>query len=305
VIKPSVAVLILNYKQPNLTLQCLKSLSKLSYSNYHIYLLDNESDGNLEKRLSQNCKLKYFKRKDNLGFTKGNNFLIKKALKDKAEYLLLLNNDTEIKPGLIEAMLGEYKDETAGLVGSVITYFNKSNIVWFAGGSLHPLFFYTRHPGMNKVFSSTRKLGKIDWITGCCLMIKRSVIEKIGLLDDDYGSYWEDVDWCYRVKQAGYGLRVVNKPLVLHKVSSSFGKQGTNTLTSQRAYFYGCNPMLFIRKHVKGWRKYVGVLGQLLLQLPYYMFVMALSRQFSAIIEYLRGIVDGLVKGISNHNNNF
>jgi GT2 family glycosyltransferase len=287
------AIIIIQYGDLNDTLRCLRSLEALTDAkNVTVYLVDNgtkEVTTKLLRKFSLNIKPIISDR--NRGFTGGNNLGLTEALKHRHDYFLLLNNDTTVQPDLLETLRKPFKDGRVGVTGCIITY-DQSNRVWFAGGIVNTSLCLTKHISMGKTLKTERKVKykAVDFITGATFLIKREVLEKIGLLFEDYFIYWEDVEFCYRSRKAGYECILVNQPLVAHSVSASTGKKGTNKLSPMRAYFYARNPFLFMKRN--DLTSATGIFGQLCIRLPYSLFTLT---SVSAFINYMRGLRDGLI----------
>lgn len=208
-----VFIIVLHYKNWNDTNECLESLKKLDYDNFEIIVIDND--------------------KENRGFAGGNNIGIKQALKKGADYILLLNNDTVVEKDFLKKLVeaGE-RNERVGILGPVIEEY-KSDRVHFAGGRVNWLSTQGRHV-----------IGKTDYITGCCLLIKRQVIEKIGLMDEDYFLYCEDVDWCLKARKSGFLCLVVSGSHISHKVSQNARKQPFSYI-----YYHTRNGLLLAKRN--------------------------------------------------------
>lgn len=225
---PKVFIIILHYKNWDDTNKCLKSLKDLDYDNSEITVIDND--------------------KENQGFAGGMNIGIRQALKKDAKYILLLNNDTIIEPNFLKELVrkGE-NDKGIGILGPVIyDYQSKKN--HFAGGKIN--WLYTRGIHLNPKSLPRWQAGQIlnpkqvDYITGACLLIKREVIEKIGLMDEDYFLYFEDADWCLKARRAGYKCVLVPNSKIWHKPSSS-AKEGSFSYI----YYHTRNGLLMTKKN--------------------------------------------------------
>jgi len=206
---PKVFILILHYGEQSDTLGCLQSLEKLDYPNFEVLAIDNDPNHRLGE-LKFNYKITKLTNEKNLGFSGGNNIGIKYVLKKNADYVLLLNNDTIIEPQFLKRLVevGE-REEKIGILGPVI-YRCDTNEIHFAGGKINWLYTEAKHV-----------LGAVDFITGACLLIKREVIEKIGLMPEEYFLYFEDTEWCLRARRAGFGCKVVKEARIGHKVSKN------------------------------------------------------------------------------------
>jgi len=219
-LNPKVFIIILHYGNTKDTEECLKSLEKLDYDNYKIIVVDNDHKNNLQLPIS-NFQFKYIKNKENLGFAGGNNIGIKYALEKKADYILLLNNDTIVNPSFLKKLIeaGE-SDKKFGILGPVIYKYpttNSEQKIHFAGGKINWLFT----KGIHKQQLTINKQQLTDYITGCCLLIKREVIEKIGLMPEEYFLYFEDVEWCLKARKKDFKCVLVSTSKIWHKVSKN------------------------------------------------------------------------------------
>ena len=218
---PKVFIIILHYKNWNDTNECLKSLENLDYDSFEKIVVDND--------------------KENRGFAGGNNIGIKQALEGDAKYILLLNNDTVVDKNFLKELIkvGE-SDEKIGILGSTI-YEYKTNKIHFAGGKIN--WLYTK--GKHITVASEQRTMNSDYITGCCLLIKRKVIEKIGLMPEDYFLYFEDADWCLKARKSGFKCVVVsNKGKIWHKVS-----QGAVEASFPYIYYHFRNGLLLSKRN--------------------------------------------------------
>lgn len=246
---PLVWIVLLNYKGCQDTIECIESLEQITYPNYRIIVVDNDSkDGSEETLRNKFPQHIIIQSGDNLGFSGGNNVGIKYALENRADYILLLNNDTLVEPNFLEPLVEESeKDKSIGIAAGKINYYYDKNIIWAAGGYISEIKGCGYHYGINQ-----EDLGQYDirqevsFLTGCIQLIKREVLEKVGLYDEDYFLYMEDVDYCCRVKKTGFKLMYVPKSKIYHKVSASTGENSPLML-----YYMNRNRLLFIRKNYK------------------------------------------------------
>jgi len=207
---------------------------------------------------------------------------------------MLLNNDTVVSPDLVRALLPPLDDPAVGITGPVITYFDRPDTAWFAGGLYRPLLGYTFHPGMDRPVPPPGDSRSSDFITGCTMMVRRDVFERVGLLWEELFLYFEDAEFCLRAGQAGIRCALVPRPLVRHKVSASAGQRGSNRLTPDRAYYFGRNPLLMARRLApRGW-PLRGGLGFLTVIAPVTALRLARTRDLAALRAYGAGLRDGL-----------
>jgi hypothetical protein len=226
IIYSRVGIIIVNYNGEKYTNDCIKSVLKSSYQNYLVIVIDNASTDNsvtfLEKEF--NNKIVIIKNKENLGFSGANNIGIKYALEYECEYVLLLNNDTEIDKDLIKNMVNVSIKNNNAIISPKIYYYNEPNKIWAAGGGLNWKKGLSFHYGKDEIDKGQYDQQKeIDFATGCCILIHKSVFDKIGFLAEEYFLYFEDTDFCVRAKRAGIKIIYEHKAKLWHKVSSTTG----------------------------------------------------------------------------------
>lgn len=245
-----VFIVILNYNGGQDVLECLESVFQLDKKGFDlsIVVVDNAStDKSLSKvqsakRKAQNynVKFKVIKNKENLGFAAGNNAGIRWAKDHGADWVFLLNNDTTIDQEAL-ALLTKAGDADLkiGILGPKIYFYpgcefhreryqkkEQGKIIWYAGGVIDWQNMIGRHRGVNEVdVGQYNHVQNTDFISGCAMMVKSEVLEAIGLLDERYFLYYEDVDFCLRAKKAGYQLLFVPDAEVWHK-NRSTGRTG-------------------------------------------------------------------------------
>lgn len=249
--QPLVLIVLLNWNNTNLTLDCLSSLSKLNYPNYRICVVDNGSYENPAKILeSHSSEAHIISSNKNLGYTGGNNLAIKYGLELGADYIWLLNNDTIVEPDsltpLVECMENNLR---AGIIGSKI-YFYDSPLIWSAGGEIKSLQGRVIHRCAFKSDGECKneKIREVGFIPGCSALLRSSVIEEIGVLDDQFFAYWEDVDLSYRAQLRGWQLLYNPHSIIYHRVQSR--KQ--YWFKPHVIYYNTRNRLLFAQKHFKG-----------------------------------------------------
>lgn len=258
---PKVFIIIVNFNGWPDTLECLKSLEKLDYDNFEVALIDNGSKEQAPESVilsggeaaTKNLKIHFISNEKNLGFAGANNQGIKIAQEQNADYILLLNNDTTVEPDFLSKLVcAAQSDEKIGIAGPYIYYYDDPSRIQFAGGRIN----WSKTKGMH-ILGSKKVSGtlnskvpdtfvlfqKVSYITGCALLIKREVVEKIGPLSEDYFLYYEDTDWCERAKKAGYKCAIVPESKIYHKQSKSSGE-----FSYPYIYYHSRNGLIF------GWR---------------------------------------------------
>lgn len=223
---PLVFVIVLTWNGRQDTLECLSSLKEVVYPNYRVLVVDNASvDRTAEQVRSQFPNVELIVNKENFRFAGGNNIGIEYALSKDADYILLLNNDTIVDPKFINALVTTAEsDSRIGMAGPKMYYYTDPNRIWYAGGKIEWWKGWLSHTGVRELDNSQYKQTKeTDFISGCCILVRREVVEKVGMLDTTYYIYGEDVDWCIRACRAGYRLMFEPKAKIWHKLSVSTG----------------------------------------------------------------------------------
>jgi len=298
--QPLVYIIILNWNGLNDTLECLESLMLIDYLNYRVIVVDNGSKNNeagtIKKKFPQ---IGLIENKVNRGFVIANNQGIREALKNNADYIFLLNNDTVVERDFLTKIVryAEKNDKT-GIIGPLIKYY-RSDKIWFAGGKISVFTGLSILIGKNQDIGdfSMKKPYNADYIAGCALLIKREVIERIGLLDPIYFAYYEEADWCFRAKRAGYEIVLFPTSIIEHKKSASIGIRGSNKLTSFQAYLLARNVIIFGRKNLAGIEKVTFLCGQFTFKL---FFSLINCQNVNAVKQYFKGLYDGILCKFSN-----
>jgi len=288
-----IAIIIVNWKQYELTTNCLLSLKKLEYKNWKVILVDNESNfEKINKIKSDFTKVEVIECKENLGFASANNIGIKYAIKNKFEYVMLLNNDTEVNKNFIPPLLNSLRsNHLLGAVQPLIMNFNNKEKVWNAGGYLNNFFGV---PYTNKKLNDKNQ--QIDWITGCCILLKANVIKKTGLIDENFFAYYEDVDWSLRIRSIGYSLGLQSNSIIYHHGSESSKKNniiGEGSLSPYVHYLNIRNHIYLVKKHSDKFN-FIGVLFYQFLKILFYSIYFILRLRFSKLKMVYKGLNDGI-----------
>ena len=220
-----VYVIILNWNGRDVLGPCLDSLMRVTDPELEIIVVDNGSTDSSPEIVRQGFPgVELIENDENLLFAAGNNVGIKAALERGAEFILLLNNDTEVDPLFAAEMLRAFDDPSVGAVGPKIYYHDDPERIWYGGGGFNRLTGVPFHRGLRRMEDSFEDTPcETGWVTGCALMARREVFGQIGYLDPSYTIYCEDVDLCLRAAAAGWSLRYVPSARLWHKVSSSSG----------------------------------------------------------------------------------
>jgi GT2 family glycosyltransferase len=217
-----VFVLVLNWNNWMCTLDCLASLGHLDYENCKVIVIDNGStDASVEQIGKRFPDVEIIQLAENVGFAGGNNEGIRVALGGGADYVWLLNNDTIVDRKALRAMVDRAEqDPKIGAVGSAIySIEDRQQLQAWGGGYVNFWLGRSRH------FLSPVPDEKIEFLTGASLLLRRSVLESVGLLDEGFFLYWEDADYCAHLRRTGWRLAVAGDSKVWHKENATVGKK--------------------------------------------------------------------------------
>lgn len=219
---PLVSIVIVNFNQKQYSLDCLKSLELVTYSNFETIFVDNGSvDGTMEAVEKEYPKTIRIQTGANLGFTGGNNVGFEKA---SGKYILLLNNDTKVTPNFLDALVSSLeKDKNLGIVQSKILLMDDHKLL-DSVASYQTITGFLYHRGYLE-----EDKGQYDHFIysfsgkGACLMVRREVT-KLGLLDDSYFAYFEETDLCWRSWILGYKVGFEPGSIIFHKMGATSSK---------------------------------------------------------------------------------
>jgi GT2 family glycosyltransferase len=184
----------------------------------------------------------------NYGFAEGNNIGMRYALTNhNPDYLLLLNNDISVDPDFLTELVKAAENiPEIGLLGPVVYDYNKQSVVRGTGSGLRISWWRGTLESLRSSQSGQEVDGirEADYIEGSCMLARRNVIEQVGMLDAAYFAYWEEADWCVRIKRAGYKVCCALRSKIWHKSPLSH-------LDSFRLYYLLRNNILFMRKNAE------------------------------------------------------
>jgi len=254
-----VFVVIINYKGEKDTIELLSSLKNVDKNSFdlNVLVIDNypQDPINVKEEAYSDLKLKIIFSENNLGFTGGNNLGISYAINNGADYIVILNNDTLVDPEFISELIKAADEKGDGIFVPKI-YFAKGyefhkdryekselgKVIWYAGGVLDWKNVFGTHRGVDEVdHGQFDKMEITDFATGCCFLITKNTLAKVGMLDDNYFLYYEDNDLSQRVKKEGFKVYYVPDAAVWHKNAGSTGGSGSPLqdyyMTRNRLYF--------------------------------------------------------------------
>ncbi len=212
--------IILHFGDIRTTQECIASIYAHETHPFSLIVVNNAKEKYIAKDFS-NKKITVINNKKNLGFAGGVNVGIQLALQKKADAVCLLNNDTIFtKPILLE--LCKQLKGSVGIVGPAIAFNKTHKRLYDMGGKVKSLFLRTSHIEVESI--EDKKAKHVTYISGCCMLVKKEVFNKIGLFDESFFLYYEDADFCLRAQEKGFEVVVTSAVTIQHKLSHSAGK---------------------------------------------------------------------------------
>jgi len=264
--EPLVHLIVLNWNRRDLTLDCLDSLTALDYpaERLRILVVDNGStDGTAQAVSERYPTATVLENRKNLGYAGGNNVGIRYALAQGADYICILNNDVTVAPDFPTPLLAVLQERPdAGVVTPLVAEMMDPGRVWVLGSAVDRRTGEVKHLHAGEAVARLKTSApfEVDVACGAAMLLKREVLERVGLLDEAFYLYFEETDWCLRVWQAGYRILAVPSSVVWHEVSATLGQ--TSPLID---YYMLRNHLRFICRHWSGAAR-LRLLGRTVLQ---------------------------------------
>jgi len=221
-----IKILILNWNGKHLLKPCLDSVTAIDYPNFSVMVIDNGSVDDSVKMVNENFpEVDIIELKNNFGFAGGYNRCFTQLRDEYSELVLLLNNDTEVDPDILNSFIqAKEKYGDNNVYGGKIFYKKNPEIIWYAGGNVNLKYLKISHRGIRKPDSPEySKPMQTDYITGCCLFTSMEIINQLNGFDENYNMYGEDVDLCLRAQKEGLNCYYWPDAKLWHHVSASLG----------------------------------------------------------------------------------
>jgi GT2 family glycosyltransferase len=250
-----VALILLNWNTPQHTIACIKSV--LQYGDmalFDIIVVDNGStDDSLPLLQSQFPDLIYIDNKENLGFAEGNNRGLQYSLANGYTYSLVMNNDTLVDEDLVTALKLHLDNHLqAAAVQPAIYWLNDKSKIWNGEGSFNAVLGQTKSSTKNPDAGDLKIAKTVEWLTGCCMMIRNAPLIMCGLFNKSFFLYFEDVDLSFRLRECGYELHYLPSSKMYHEAGVSAKVQKEEGFLSPVIHYYiSRNHIWFLRRYGK------------------------------------------------------
>ncbi len=301
-----IAVILVDWNGIEVTRECLRSLSFMDTSTEYdvkVLLVDNGSEDPLQPLLQEEYpNVIFFRSEKSLGFTGGKNIALRYSIENDFEYTVLLNNDTTVRQDFITYLFDAMESNTSiGIVQPKIFFQHSIRKLWNAGNLYFKWFGITKTIGYGKKtlieFNSTMLM---PWATGCCMMIRNSLFKKDGLslLNEHYETYYEDVEFSFRVRKLGYLICFIPKAIVYHiagHIQNAKEENAEGRASPHIVYLNSRNRIFFLRQFTP-WYCFPSVFAY---QFTYYFLLIcrfAFIGRFKKLKMVLLAIKDGILK---------
>jgi len=243
---PFIATIILNTNRREDTLAAIASLEQCTYENHRVMVLDNAStDGSVEAIHSAFPKVQIIELEKNLGYAGNNNVGITAALVQGADWVFVLNEDTIVAEDCLAKLVkAGQSDPRIGILGPMVYHHNEPNIIQSAGGLMGKDWRAWHIAQNEKDQGQFPQAHFVDWISGCAILVRREVIEQVGMLDERFFYYYEETEWCLRARSKGW--------LVLHEPQAKLWHKGVQRdyrPSPSVTYYETRNRFLMLAKH--------------------------------------------------------
>jgi len=285
-IPPLISIITINYNHAEDTCELLDSLRKITYPNIEIFVVDNNSKQDPSIIKLQFPEIKFIQSNENRGFAGGNNLAIKQA---KGDFILLINNDTIVPDYFLEPLVNKLlEDKTIGIVSPKIEFLHTPGMLQYAG--MTPMNEFTVRNTVIAYGEWDKGQYETDKITafahGAAMMIRRSIVQKAGMMPEVYFLYYEELDWCTSISKMGYKICYVHNSKIYHKESVSTGK-----LSPLKVYYMNRARLIYLRRNVKGLKLFVAALFQFFIAMPKNASVFILKNQISLFKAYHKAAI--------------
>lgn len=293
-------IAVLNWNNLDITIECIRSLLAMDRLDFEIVVVDNGSSDNSAERLSREFpSITLLPQRINLGFAGGSNIAMRHALSAGAEYVLLLNNDTYVAADFLYEMLSVIKNDTGiGAVCPKIYFAKAPEVVWYAGGDFDPWTSRVIIHGWKQIdrgqFGAAQD---ITLATGCAMLIRCSALSEVGLFDEKFWAYVEDLDLSLRLRRKGYRLVYAPKARVWHWDGSTSVKLGSGSHAVCQ-YFSTRNLLFLARKYLHWWQVPTFTVGFVIAHLIFYSALRLWHRDYRAFSAVYRGLRDGMRQAV-------
>jgi GT2 family glycosyltransferase len=291
------ASVVINWGPPKDTLAALQSLAAMNLQADFLICVDNGSSASDLSELRRHAPSQtiLLELPANVGFPGAINIGMERALAEGVDWTLILNNDATVSPNcLAECVHEAMNTEKVAVVGPAVTFADRPDLLWFAGGEVSDWFAFTRHRSLKRPATKLPPTSDTEFVSACCALLSSDAWRSIGPFRSDYGIYYEDAEWCQRARKAGWRCRYLGQVLCRHAVSSTMVQRGSLGLSENAAYYLARNPMRFALDTENAVLRVSRVVGLLTIWATYNGWRILLGGRARVAGAYLQGLRDAV-----------
>jgi GT2 family glycosyltransferase len=292
---PRVGIVVLNWNGLPDTVACLRSLAALVYPNVEITVVDNGSRESPRAAIEGAFpSVRVIENRRNLGYAGGNNVGLRDALARGAEFVWVLNNDTTVAPDALSRLLDTaQRRPDAAAVGGKVLRADAPATLWVAWGRVTWRQSLIALEGRNRPDRGSFDVEcPVEWIPGCSILFRAEALQRIGLFDEEFFAYHEDVDWAARARAAGWSLWFTGASTIVHAAHGSSG--GERHYGGFRKYLSARNSVLYAKRHGRPWQVAL-MTAAIVATLPFQYLRRLVRGEHAGVTMKLRGWRDGVL----------
>ncbi len=292
VASPRVLVIVLNWNGADDTLACLESLAAVPAPPFDVLVIDNGSRRSVAPTVRTRFpNVRCIELPVNQGYAGGNNVGLRVALGERYDFAYVLNNDTVVDHGFLSAALAAAAAPGVACVGGKVVAFDDPTRLWMTYGTVNYRQSLIGLAGWGKRdHGQYDSLRDVEWVPGCGMLLSCAALADVGLFDERFFAYHEDVDWCTTARERGWRILFAPQSVVRHRGNRTLGGA---VYASPRKYLSARSTVLFARKHARPWQ-HVKLWASIICTLPFVFIRRLLTGEARGVVLKVRGWIDGL-----------
>ena len=258
---PLVSIVTVNYNESETTIELIESLSQITYPNIEIIVVDNASTNGDPKQIKEKFpRIVLVESVINYGFAGGNNLGI---MRSRGEYILMLNNDTVVEENFLEPLVRKFQEhpEIGALSPKIRYYYKKATLQYVGFTEINKWTVRNKTIGDGEIDNGQYEVDtETAYVHGAAMMIPIKVVKEVGMMSYEFFLYYEEADWCLRIRKAGYKIVYVHDSLVYHKGSVTTGRNSW-----LKTHYLTRNRLVFMRRNIHGIDFIIALIYQLII----------------------------------------
>jgi GT2 family glycosyltransferase len=287
-----VLIIVLNWNGADDTCACLDSLAAAPAPAFDVLVIDNGSRRSVAPAVRDAYpNVRCIELPTNLGYAGGNNVGLRFAIEHGYRFAYVLNNDTVVEAGWLQAALDLAAAARVAAVGAKVVAFDDPGRLWMTYGSINYRQSLISLAGWGEPDRGQYDLVReVEWVPGCAMLLSCAALRDVGLFDEKFFAYHEDVDWCTTAREKGWRILFAPRSVVRHRGNRTLGGP---VYASPRKYLSARSTVLFARKHARP-AQHVKLWASILVTLPFVFLRRLVTGEAGGVVLKVRGWIDGL-----------